>query len=190
MDYNLILNNVQQYIQLNEKEIDIFISLLSFKKIKKKEFILNTGSICLNNYYVIKGCLKKCYKNTEGNERIFEFAIENQWITDHNSFWKQTPSSFDIEAIEDTDIIQLKRPNIESLLNQISKFERYFRLVGNNLIFKNERRIKQILSCSASERYKDFLQDYPNIDQRLSQRQIASYLGVSPEFLSSLRNKK
>ena len=190
MDYNSILNNVQQYIQLDEKEIDVLISLLSEKKIKKKEFILYSGSVCLNNHFVIKGCLKKYYINTEGKERIFEFGIENQWITDHNSFWKQTPSSFSIEAIEDTDIIQLKRSNIEPLLNQIPKFERYFRLVGNNLIFKSERRIKQILSCSANERYIDFLQDYPNIEQRLSQRQIASYLGVSPEFLSSLRNKK
>ena len=190
MDSNSILKNVQQYIQLNEQEADFFISLLSFKKIKRKEFILNSGRVCSNYYYVIKGCIKKYYINSEGKERVFEFAIENQWISDQNSFWMQTSSIFDIEAIEDTEIIQLKRTDIESLLTQIPKFERYFRLIGNDLLFKHERRIKQNLSCSAKERYKDFLQDYPNIEPRLSQRQVASYLGISPEFLSSLRNKK
>ncbi|WP_062057326.1 Crp/Fnr family transcriptional regulator [Aquimarina longa] len=189
MDYNSILKKVQQYIILNEQEIDFFTSVLSFKKVKKKEFILNSGKVCSNYYYVVKGCIKKYYINSEGKERIFEFAIENQWISDQNSFWIQTPSIFDIETIEDTEIIQLKRIDIEPLLTRIPKFERYFRLIGNDLLFKQERRIKQNLSCSAKERYKDFLQDYPNIEPRLSQRQVASYLGVSPEFLSSLRNK-
>ncbi|MFT7900333.1 Crp/Fnr family transcriptional regulator [Tenacibaculum ascidiaceicola] len=190
MDYKLLLKNIQQFIELKEEEINYFISLLRLKKVSRKELIQHSGRICNNYYYVRKGCLKKYYINSEGKERIFEFAVENQWITDQKSFWSQTSSIFNIEVIEDSEIIEIQRTDIESLFTEVPKFERYFRLIANDLLFKQERRIKQNLACSAKERYKDFLQDYPNIEPRLTQRQIASYLAVSPEFLSSLRKNK
>ncbi|SEC40947.1 cAMP-binding domain of CRP or a regulatory subunit of cAMP-dependent protein kinases [Tenacibaculum sp. MAR_2009_124] len=190
MTFNILLENIEKYIKLDKEEKEFLLSLLSQKKLRKKQQLLTTGMVCSSKYFVLKGCLKRSYTNTEGKERVFEFCFENQWISDIQSFWKGSPSIFNIEAIEDTEVIELKRASIETLLSNIPKFEKYFRILSNEQIFKQERRIKQALSCSAKERYDDFLMDYPKIELRLPQRQIASYLGVSPEFLSSLRNKK
>ena len=190
MIFNILLENIERYIKLDNKEREFLLSLLSQNKFRKKQQLLTPGMLCSSKYFVVKGCLKRSYINTEGKERVFEFCFENQWISDIQSFWKGSQSIFNIEAIEDTEVIELKRTSIETLLSSIPKFERYFRILSNEQIFKQERRIKQALSCSAKERYDDFLKDYPKIELRLPQRQIASYLGVSPEFLSSLRNKK
>ncbi|RBW59487.1 Crp/Fnr family transcriptional regulator [Tenacibaculum sp. E3R01] len=189
MEFNLLLKSLHKHIELSKEEEEFFVSLVSYKKITKKEKLLISGGTCLSKFFVVKGCIRKYYINTEGKERVFEFGIENQWILDMQSFWKETSSIYTIEAIENTEVFELKRSDIDKLLIKVPKFERYFRLLGNEMLYKKERRIKQSLSCSAKERYNDFLSDYPKIELRLSQRQIASYLGVSPEFLSSLRNK-
>ena len=188
-NYGFLVEDIKKNIKLLEKEINLLLSLVDEKKIKKKEFILQSGNICRYSYFLKKGCLKKYYINEEGKERIFEFATENQWIGDQDSFWRMSTSIFNIIALEKSEIIQISKSNMELLLEKLPKFERYFRIVGNNSLGKYQRRVKQSLSCSAEERYSDFRNDYPGLELRISQKDIASYLGVSPEFLSTLRRK-
>ena len=187
---NYLLNHINQYIQLDTLEIDLLTNAITAKNIKKNDFLLRAGRICTHHYFITSGCVKKYYTSTEGKERIFEFSTEHEWIGDLNSCWQQKPSIFDIKAIENVEVILLERTKLLHLFSKIPKLESYFRMIGDELIAKQERRIKQSLACSAAERYDDFISDYPGMEQRLSQKEIAAFIGISPEFLSTLRNKK
>jgi len=190
MSENQLTNHIKQYIDIDENDLDFLLPMLDFNKVKKNKFIINSGSQCNDLYFISEGCLKKYYINTEGKERVFTFATEMQWIGDMNSLRKQEKTIFNISALEDTELIVISKTNIEKLINHIPKFERYFRQISYDLIYKLERRINQCLSCSAEERYGDFIQDFENLEQRISQKEIASYIGITPEFLSVLRSKK
>lgn len=189
MAFELILNNVKEQIQLTEEEQELFASKLKPDSIRKKEYLLQAGNICHYQYFITVGCLKKYYINEEGIERIFRFAAENQWVGDVNSFWPKTPTTFNIIALEDSEIVKLEKANLEQLFNEIPNLERYFRILGIKEQQLQQRRIKQSLSCSTKERYLDFRQDYPDLELRISQKEIASYLGVTPQFLSKLRGQ-
>lgn len=189
MSFKPILDDVKGQVQLAEEEQKLFVSKLKMNEINKKEYLLQANTICRQQYFIVKGCVKKYYINEEGIERIFRFATEGQWIGDVSSFWSETPTTFNIIALEDTEFITLEKADLENLLQKISKLERYFRVLGINEQKLQQRRIKQSLSCSAKERYFDFRQDYPDLELRISQKEIASYLGITPQFLSTLRGR-
>ncbi|MBS1556085.1 MAG: Crp/Fnr family transcriptional regulator [Bacteroidetes bacterium] len=184
-----ILDNIGKHVQLNEKEKGIFISLLQTKSIKRKEFLLKPGDICRTENFITQGCLRAYTVDENGFEHIVMFAMEDWWISDLYSFLTQTPATFFIDALEDTELLQLTKPNLDELYQRVPKFERFFRIILQNAFIAQQNRIRQNLSDPAEQRYLDFIKKYPKLEQRLSQKQISAYLGITPVFLSMLRRK-
>jgi CRP-like cAMP-binding protein len=189
MHFHLILNNVRKHIQLSNEEISYFTSLMKYKEISRKDFLLKEGEIAKNIYFIHSGALKAYYLDTQSNENIIMLAIDDWWITDMYSFAMGKPAIQYIDAIEDTKLLQLSRNDFDQLLSKVPAFERFFRILMQNAYIREQLRIIQNLSLPAEERYLNFLKKYPHLVQRVTQKQIASYIGVSPEFLSAMRRR-
>lgn len=182
-----ILNNVNRFITLEKNEIELFLSLLKSKSYKKKEFILRNGEICKYEMFIVKGCVKNYTIDKNGFEHISMFAIEDWWTSDMASFVSQEPALYNIEVLEDTEVLQLSKPNLETLLNQIPKFEKFFRILYQKSLTTHIERNNQNISFTAEEKYLHFVRKHPKLEQRISQKNMAAYLGITPEFLSVLR---
>jgi CRP-like cAMP-binding protein len=189
METDLILKNISRHIQLDKTEIDFFVSLLQPKKLKRKEFLLKQGDICKTENFIIKGCLRTYTIDDNGFEHIVMFGIEDWWVGDLYSFLTQSPTTYYIDALEDTEILQIKKSDLDKLYERVPKFERFFRLILQNAFIAQQQRINQNLSFTAEQRYLDFITKHPNLEQRLSQKQVSAYLGITPVFLSMLRKK-
>ncbi|MCY4779346.1 Crp/Fnr family transcriptional regulator [Sphingobacterium sp. UT-1RO-CII-1] len=184
-----IINSVSKYITLTEEEETVFTDLLERREVPKKTVMLREGEVCQFEGYIIKGCVRIYYLNENGFEVTLSFAIEDWWVSDIASFHERKPSAFFIEALEDTEMLVLTPHAKEELLLSVPKFERVFRiLVQRNLSSVQDRLVKTI-SKTATERYLEFVERYPTIPLRVPQYFIASYLGVSPEFVSTIRKR-
>ncbi|WP_196895735.1 Crp/Fnr family transcriptional regulator [Aureivirga marina] len=184
------IQNIQKHVSLSIEEISYIESFLKLKKLKKKEFLLQGKEICTNLSYIDKGCLKIFTIGENGEEHIIFFAIEDWWALDLKSFITKEPARFFIEAMEDSEISQISNDNFQLLLDKIPKLEKWFRILLQNALIASENRIDHKLSLNAEQRYFEFSKKYPSLETRISQRQIASYLGITPEFLSKLRAQK
>ncbi len=189
MPYTVILKNISRFINLDETEADYFVSLLQSKKIKKNEFLLKPGDICRYEHFITKGCMRTYTVDNNGFEHILMFGMEDWWVGDLYSFLTRTPATYFIDALEETDILQISKASLDNLYKTVPKFERFFRLIIQNAFIAQQQRINQNLSFTAGQRYLQFVKQYPNLEQRLSQKQVAAYLGITPEFLSVLRRK-
>jgi CRP-like cAMP-binding protein len=189
MNFNLLLSNIARHISLDPEEIAFFTSLLRSKLVKNGEFLLREGNICKYESFVVRGCLKTYYLDENGFEHIIDFSIEEWWADDLYSLLTQTPSKSNIKAIEDTDIVQISKPDLELLYQKIPKFERFFRILFQNAYITQREQINLALSASAEERYILFMKQKPYAEKRFSQKDIASYLGVTPQFLSALKKR-
>lgn len=189
MDSDLILQNIRRHIELDKTETDFFISLLQTKKLKRKELLLKQGDICKTENFIVKGCLRTYTIDNNGFEHIVLFGIEDWWMGDLYSFLTQSPATYFIEALEDTVVIQITKANLDKLYERVPKFERFFRLILQNAFIAQQQRINQNLSFTAEQRYLDFINKYPQLEQRLTQKQVSAYLGITPVFLSMLRRK-
>lgn len=189
MSIDLILTNVSRHIQLDKIETDFFISLVQSKKLKRKEFLLKQGDTCKTENFIVKGCLRTYTIDDNGFEHIVMFGVEDWWVGDLLSFLTQSPATYFIDALEDTEILQISKPKLDRLFETVPKFERFFRLILQNAFIAQQQRINQNLSYTAEQRYLDFISKHPDLEQRLSQKQVSAYLGVTPVFLSMLRRK-
>jgi CRP-like cAMP-binding protein len=187
MDYSGILSNIQKHITLEKGEADLFTSLLIQKNLRKKKPILEEGHPCKVINYVQSGVLRAFYRDSGSNESIIMFAINDWWITDMYSFISENPAMLNIDTLEDSVVFQLHKHDLDQLYIKVPKFERFFRIVMQNAYIREQLRVIQNLSMSAEERYNTFLGKYPQFAQRVPLKQIASYLGMTPEFLSVLR---
>jgi CRP-like cAMP-binding protein len=190
MVFGPILNNIGKHIDLEPDEIDFFTSLLQYRQIPKKELLLKEGQPCRTINYVESGALRAFYLSPDGKDSTIMFAIADWWITDMYCFVMEQPAMQNIVAIDDSCTWQLKREDLERLYQKVPKFERFFRIIMQNSYIREQLRVLQNLSLSAEERYDIFLNKYPQLIPYLSQKQIASYLGVTPEFLSTVRRNK
>lgn len=177
------------HISLDPVEKDRLIEVVNTRNIKNKSSILKAGEVCRSIYFVNKGCLRIYYTDSDGDEHTVSFCPENWWSTDIASFSAQKPSLFSIEAIENTETFYLTFESLEKLYSQIPKFEKFFRILTQNGYGIQQRRIVSYLSKSAKERYELFQRQYPKLEQRISQKYIASYVGITPVFLSRLRQQ-
>lgn len=190
MAYDLILNNVSKHISLEGEEVTYFISLLRQRRVPKKSFVLKEGQICKKIYFVHAGTLRAFFANKSGKESTIMFAVQDWWITDMHCFINRLPAMLNIQAVEDSAVLQLLKDDLESLFLRVPKFERFFRIIMQNAYIREQLRVIQNLSLSAEERYESFLSKYPQVSRQVTQKQIASYLGITPEFLSMIRRKK
>jgi CRP-like cAMP-binding protein len=187
MDNALILGNVSKHIQLNKKEKEYFNSLLKEKKIKRKQFILRENEICINSIFVTKGCLRGYNIDQNGFEHILQFAPPDWWIADMYSLITHRPGNLNIEAIEDTEVLLLARKDQEKLFIEVPSFERFFRILTEKSLVANRQRILDNMSLTALQRFETFCHQYPTLIEQLPQKLIASYIGVTPEFLSKVK---
>lgn len=182
-----IIEHFSNYLSLNDAEIRELVSRLSEKKVKRKQFILQEGDVCKHYTFVVSGCLKMYKVDTKGQEHNLQFAIENEWIADIGSFHSEDSSALNIEAMEQSTLLQIVKSDLLYLYSHHSKFDRNFRVLIENAFVNLQKRVLQNISSTAEERYLDFLHSHPDLFNRISNVQIASYLGVTPEFLSKIR---
>jgi CRP-like cAMP-binding protein len=183
----LIIQHTQKFIQLDEKEQDYFLSLLQEKKLLRKEFLLHENSICEHSAFVLSGCLRAYSVDENGVEHILQFAPQNWWITDMFSILSGKPAQLNIDALEDSEALILSRSNQELLYEKVPKFERYFRILIQNSTVASRQRVLDNLELSAKERFAKFCNSYPSLINSIPQKQIASYIGVTPEFMSKMK---
>jgi len=186
----LILQHVGDKIELSTAERNFFISLLEEKSFAQKTKILRPGEHCKNQYFIVKGCLKIFYLDPEGFEYIAKFAIENRWAFDIRSFFENSPAYCGIACLEPTIVLQLSFDNYQKLLDRISSFEKFYRLMLQQSFIALQYRMIENLSLQAEERYLQFQRKYPGLETRISQKDIASYLGITPVFLSMIRKRE
>lgn len=176
-----------RYVDFNDAEITEIYSKLTSEIFQKKDYLLKEGQICKNNYFIINGLVRSFYINNKGNEKITQFALENWWITNMESYIKGVPSYLSIQAIEKTTVLTINKKEIEKLYKSIPKLERFFRIVAENMLIAIQRRSDIYLQMKSKERYDNLIQHFPNFAQRVPQYMIASYLEITPEYLSELR---
>ncbi|MEP7237366.1 MAG: Crp/Fnr family transcriptional regulator [Ferruginibacter sp.] len=189
MSFDLLIANISRLISLTQDEEAFFTSVLQSKFFKSGEFLLREGDVCRYETFVTKGCLKTYYLDDNGIEHILDFSIEEWWADDLYSLLTQTASRSNIKAVEDTHVLQISKDDLELLYQKIPKLERFFRILFQHAFIAQREQINLNLSASAEERYVLFLQKKPYAEERFSQKDIASYLGITPQFLSALKKK-
>ena len=184
-----LVEYLSEILPLEENEKVILEELFVPKRIKRRQFIHHEGDVCKYANFVVQGCLKMYMVDENTKEHNLQFAIENNWIGDLGSFHSGEPSKLYVEAIENSIILQITKENLYRLYDEYPKFNKIFRIMKENQIVEYQKRILQNISSTGEERYLDFLNHYPDLFNRISNVQIASYLGVTPVFLSMIRKK-
>lgn len=191
MTYDLILANIRKHITLSEHEEYRFISQLEPRQLSRNDLVLQQGQLCSSIHFVNSGTLRAFHSYKAGKESTIMFAPADWWVTDMYCFIHQQPAMLTIEAICEAEILQLEKQKLDRLYVEVPKFERFFRIIIQNAYIREQLRVIQNLSMSAEERYHQFVAKYPEVARQVTLRQIASYLGITPEFLSTIRaNKK
>jgi len=188
MSTNLIIDSITRHIQLSAEEKEHFISLLQPKVYKRKQFILEEGEICKYSTFVTKGCLRGFTVDQNGFEHVLNFAPVGWWIADMYSLLTQKPGILNIETLEETEVLLLSKSRQEKLYLDIPQFERFFRIITENSLVSYQQRLIDNLSLTAEERYNNFCRRYPTLINTLPKKQIAAYIGVTPEFFSRMQN--
>jgi len=187
--YPLLRSHIEKRVQLTNEEFELSSKFFVPKKVRKKQFLLHEGEVCRNIGFVNSGCLREYTIDNKGSEHIIQFAIEDWWISDPNSFLSGLPSTYNIDALEDSEVLLLEKSAREKLLDSCPKMERFFRILIEANFVTTQRRITDSLSTSAEERYLKFIKTYPKLIEQVSQNQIASYLGITPQSLSRIRKE-
>ncbi|WP_295792669.1 Crp/Fnr family transcriptional regulator [Mucilaginibacter sp.] len=182
-----LLQYFKNYFPLNEEEEERLQVHFTERNVKRRGFILQQGEVCRHFTFVVSGCFKMYAVDSKGNEHNLQFAAENDWITELDSFYSEKPAEVYIEAIEPSVILQIKRPDLIRLYTTEHKIDHNFRVIIENKFIELQKRVLQSISSTTEERYQYFLNQYPKLSQRIPNTQIASYLGITPEFLSKVR---
>jgi CRP-like cAMP-binding protein len=189
MNYKPLLDYINRYINLTVEEENILLSEIVNRIYLKDQYIVQQGDICKSVNFIISGCTKTFYMDLEGQEHIVMFSIEDWWTSDLGSFITQAPADFNLQCIENTELIQFTYENLEYLYKAIPKLERLFRKIVERAFVASQKRIIRNFSLTAKERYQIFKRTYPKIEQRVPQYMIASYLGITKEFLSKIKSQ-
>jgi CRP-like cAMP-binding protein len=185
----LLQKNIAVHISLSENEMEAFCNLFEYKTIKKKSFLLREGEVCKFEGFVVKGLFRVYHIDKNGFEQVLYFAFENWWITDIDSFTNEKPSQLFIEALEDSEVLVISKKDKEFAYSNLPKIEKLFRVMTQKTHVALQRRMIDNLSKTAESRYLEFAEKYPQLIQRLSNIQVAAYLGITNVFLSNIRKK-
>lgn len=188
--YNQLLTHIKQSVKINEQEEALIRDNFSIKEFKKHDKILSAGDVSSHMRFIVKGCLKSYQLNEDGKEHVVHFGIEGWWINDLYSYFTGTPSTQFIEALENSLLLTASKEKLDKLFDSSHAIERFFRVKFQNAYVAFIDRSLNSISKTAEERYSEFCDKYPEIEQRVPQYALASYLGVTPEFLSVLRKRR
>ena len=184
---NQLSEYLTRYATFNETDIELIFHQCSYKKYQKKDFLLKQGAVCNYNFFILKGLVRQFRFDDNGHENISAFGIENWWITNLNSFLNQTPSTNSIQAIEETIVLQITKEKLEILYIKIPALERAFRKITENMLIALQRKDEIFMKTNSKERYYTMVKQLPDFFQRVPQYMIASYLDITPEYLSEIR---
>lgn len=189
MHTELIFSNIAKHISLEKEEKKHFAELLHERVLPKNQLVLRQGERCQQLYFVNAGILRAFYINEQGKEATMMFAMEDWWITDMYCFLNELPAMVNIQVVESACVLGLSKGSLDQLYQDIPKFNTFFRILMQNAYCREQLRMMQRLSLPAKDRYEEFLEKYPKLASQVSLKQIASYLGITPEFLSYIRAK-
>ena len=189
MDISLLIQHINKKIKLSEKDISFITEQLNAETFKKGDFLLEQGDLCKHSSYVLKGCLKMYHTDKDGDEHIVSFAIEDWWAGDLASFISGSPADYSVKCLENSTVVHFSHETYGLLYAKVPLFEKFFRELISNAYVHSQKRIIHNFSLTAKERYVKFRKKYPQFEQRVPQYLIASYLGITKEFLSKTRKE-
>jgi CRP-like cAMP-binding protein len=184
-----LINSIKQHVSLQEEEEKAITSILLPHFVKQGDFAEKSGEISRYLIYVRSGCLMTYFTDKDAVDHVIQFATAGWWTGDLHSITKGEPSIYATRALADTEIILLPKTSVDDMLDKWPRLERYFRLLYQNALLTHQHRIIQSYSAAADERYLYFREKYPSLEQYVPLKYIASYLGITPEFLSKIRRK-
>ncbi len=187
--FDLLKKHINKQVPLTDEEFNICTKFFISKKLKKHQFLLNEGDVFRYIGFVNSGCLREYKIDSKGGEHILQFAIEDWWVSDLNSFLSGLPANYNIDTLQNSEVLLLERSARDELLENCPKMERFFRLLIEANHVAKQQRIVDSLSASAEERYLKFIKTYPQLLEQVPQNQIASYLGITPQSLSRIRKE-
>ena len=189
-----MFESFKQYILersiISESDLLKIEAVCQYKKLRKKQYLLQEGDVWKYNAFIVKGCLRTFHVDDKGNEHILNFAIENWWTGDRESLQSGLPSIYNIEALEDAEIILITKDNFDQLCKEIPAFNDMINAILQKSFVASQGRIQTFLSLGAEEKYQRFIEKYPQLALRVPQGMIASYLGITPETLSRVRKNR
>lgn len=187
--WDLLIKNLSKFVPLDPQEAEIVQSLFTYKKYRRKQYILQEGDVTRYETFIVKGVTRTYEVDDRGQEHIIQFGLEDWWVGDLYSFLTGNPTTYNIDCLEDTEVLHITKVDLETLYEKVPKMERHFRIMIQNAFIASTRRLSASLAKSAPERYEEFINKYPQIEQRVANHQIASYLGITPQTLSRIRSQ-
>ncbi|MDP4208098.1 MAG: Crp/Fnr family transcriptional regulator [Bacteroidota bacterium] len=187
--YPNLIQHIRKYVELDENDVLVLIKYIKLVSLKKKEFLLKEGQVCRSLYFVEKGCLRMFFINDKTVEQITQFALDNWWMSDYFSFMDNKPSDYYIQTVEKSEVLTIDVFSFEELLKELPQMERYFRIIMQRALAASQLKVKYMYELTKEEFYMHFCTSFPEFIQRIPQYMIASYLGLTPEYVSELRKK-
>lgn len=188
-NFSLIIKNISKLVELSEADLNLFCSKFHFVKLKSKQIVIDIGDTCSRTYFVNSGCLRAFALDTNGVEHTVSFAPKDWWIAEMYSYISGEPATMKIEAIEESEVLYIEKEDYEMLFDKIPKLERVFRKLLERSVVAYQLRLIDRLSKTAEERYINFSKKFPGLVNTVPQKQIASFIGVTPEFFSKMKAK-
>jgi len=186
----LLYIHFRKFISLTPEEESVAGGFFRYKKYRKHQYILQEGDVCRHESFILSGCTRTYRLDEKGQEHILQFGMQNWWVGDLRSFLSDQPSQQNIDCLEETELLQISKTGLEELYRGVPKTERYFRILIQNAYLSAMNRISSNLSRTALQRYQEFMLLYPDIEQRIANHQVASFLGITPQSLSRIRNRQ
>ena len=187
--FDVLKTYIESRIPITPQEMDRIRSVSQIKKLRKKQYLLQEGDVWAWHAFVASGCLRTYTIDDKGLEHIISFAIENWWVGDRTSLLSGNPATFNIDAVEDSTVVLINKPNFEHLCKELPALN----AMANSILEKSfsvlQQRLSANISYTAEQKYQEFLEKYPSLALRIPQHMIASYLGITPETLSRLRKR-
>ena len=188
--FELLFQKIDEKIQLTQEERELTRNFFSPKKLRRRQYLLQEGDVCKYVAFVDRGLLRTYTVGDKGQEHITQFAFEGWWIGDQFSFLTGEPSTYNIDALEDCELLLLTKPAEDEMLERIPKLERYFRILLQNSLIATQKRLVSSLSQTAEERYNELISVCPEtLPHRIPQHMLASFLGITPETFSRIRKQ-
>ncbi|MBE9575345.1 Crp/Fnr family transcriptional regulator [Flavobacterium proteolyticum] len=182
-----ILENIAKHVTLTPEEQELFLSKTETRQFKTKTILLSAGEVATCTYFVNSGILRSFNINDNIIEHVLHFACEGWWIGDMYSYISEKPGNLFIEILEDAEVVMITKENQQQLYQEIPKLERFFRILAENSLVAHQERLMDNLSLTAEERFEKFCSKYPTLIQKVPQKHIASFIGVTPEFFSKMK---